>query len=182
MDAMRWIRGLLRTVALAAAGLLSDTSPSDDPGGIVDADSRQRQGETPVTQISAARALHGAADAHALDADRLATLVDQWGETEPALAAVLLGTALCTAQPLERTPVVCEWATSSSVVRRRALARALAHPFMCTGLPTAIETLARDPDAHVRNAAAHAALLRLGHDPQRYGSVLDRAARSAHRV
>ena len=59
------------------------------------------------------------------------------------------------------------------VVRRRALARALSHPFSCAGAVTAIEVLVKDPDAMVRSAAKQAALLRLGHDPERYAALLE---------
>jgi hypothetical protein len=51
---------------------------------------------------------------------------------------------------------------------------------MCVGVPTAIETLAEDDDAQVRTAAVNAALLRLGHDPDRYGAVLDRFEARTH--
>lgn len=174
MGAMRWIKGMLRTSALAAAGLLSDAVAVDAVDARLESENRLRDVEPRATYIGSVRSLPRLSDAPALNAARLAVLVDEWGELEPALAGMLVGTALCTAPPLARTQLVCEWATSPSVVHRRAVARALAHPFMCAGVPTAIETLAADSDAHVRTAAMQAALLRFGHDPRRYGAVLDR--------
>ena len=184
MNAVRWIKRALRAGTLAAFGLVSDAAAAADTRDArLDAEDWERQGEAPVTQVATEHAaLPRGIAARALDTGRLAALVDQLGETEPALAAVLVGTALCSARPLERTSVVSEWATSHSVVRRRALARALAHPFMCPGVPSAIELLARDADCSVRTAAAHAALLRFGHDPRRYGEVLDDAAQRGVRL
>jgi hypothetical protein len=173
MAAMHAIRRLLHTLALAAAGLLSDAAASEvearEPGVETEAGER----EMGARAVAHSVAPHRSALVAPPDAGRLESLVDRLGESEPALAAVMLGTALCAARPIDRMPIVCDWATSSSLPRRRALARALAHPFMCPGVATAIEVLAQDDDAHVRSAAAHAALVRLGHDPERYGAVLD---------
>jgi hypothetical protein len=181
MRAMLSIKRLLRTAALTAAGLLSDgvLSVADAWYRPAEPENADRAAAIPAPPSATMHIMHRAVRSPTIESERLEALVDQLGDAEPALAAVLLGTALCMAKPLERTPIVCEWATSASLVRRRALARALAHPFMCPGLPTAIEALAEDADAHVRTAAVTAALLRLGHDPQRYGAVLDRSEQRA---
>jgi hypothetical protein len=176
MAATHLIRRLLRTSALAAAGLLLDsvTSEFEPRSRSLETDSLDQDVGAHGSRLAVTRALDRVPDWPIPELGRLEALIDDWGETEPAFAAMLVGTALCAAKPLERTAIVCDWATSQSAIHRRALARALAHPFMCAGIPTAIEVLAQDADEHVRTAAAQAALLRLGHDPERYGDVLDR--------
>jgi hypothetical protein len=116
---------------------------------------------------------------HRVDLSKLESLVDQLGALEPALVAMLVGTGLCMAHPLERISFMSEWATAPSVLRRRALARALGHPFSGPGVATTIDALVQDPDAIVRAAATQAALLRLGHDPDRYAAILERAEQRA---
>jgi hypothetical protein len=155
MTTMRLLRRLLGLTTIAAAGMAPEA----------DAQAAELGGR--VTESAE------------LDPSRLESLVDRLGPADPALAAVLVGTALCMAHPLERIALMSEWATAASVIRRRALARALSHPFTGAGVATAIDALAQDADAIVRTAAAQAALLRLGHDPERYAAILERAQQRA---
>ena len=179
MKTTRWLKRLLGASALAVTGVSASASAEIDEDVVETAASPERLAD----EIDSKRGRwpeHGPgierpASGSSADWLRVGDLVDGLGPIEPGLAAVTVGSALAAAHPLERIAFVCEWATSPSLVRRRALARALAYPFMCAGLPTAIEALAQDADVHVRTAAVTAALLRLGHDPQRYGAVLDRS-------
>ena len=186
MTPMRFFRRLLGVTTIAAAGMASDT---DAAAADLDDPSAESADLEPVAQRSGddvaalarrqAQVSVGSTQGLHLDSSRLETLVDRLGPADPALAAVLVGTALCMAHPLERIALMSEWAMASSVIRRRALARALSHPFTGAGVATAIDALAQDADAIVRTAAAQAALLRLGLDPDRYGAILERAEQRA---
>ena len=164
MSPIRLLKRLLGAAAIAATGASADAAadigePAPDATDERPAD---LDGGDP------ARSPHS----RPVELAKLGGLVDGLGPVDPGLAAVMVGTALAAAHPVERIAFVCEWATSSSLVRRRALARALSHPFACAGALTAIEVLAHDADPLVRSAARQAALLRVGHDPERYEALL----------
>ena len=162
MSPTRVLERLLGAATLAATGVSGEAAAADLEELAVE----KGEKTAPEDRAESGGALP-------VDLGRLEALVDTLGPVDPGLAAVLVGTALAAAHPIERIAFVCEWATSESVVRRRALARALSHPFSCAGAVTAIEVLVKDPDAMVRSAAKQAALLRLGHDPERYAALLE---------
>ncbi len=162
MSPTRLLKRLLGAATLAATGVSAEAAAADLEELTVE------KGDPTAPEDRAENA-----SALPVDLGRLEALVDTLGPVDPGLAAVLVGTALAAAHPVERIAFVCEWATSDSVVRRRALARALSHPFSCAGAVTAIEVLAKDHDAMVRSAAKQAALLRLGHDPERYAALFE---------
>jgi hypothetical protein len=159
MGLLRMIKRLLGATTIAAAGMVPDAARADDGDVTNDNDAVEADGDAPVSSVRE-RAVEAETSALDLTPRRVELLVDQWGPVEPALAAVLLGTALRATHPVERIALVCDWAASPSVVRRRALARALTDPFPCAGAITALDVLARDPDPAVRGAARQAILIR----------------------
>ena len=166
MNPTRLLERLLGAATLAATGVSAETAAADLDDLAPETGEQIMDREGDLDEAAPGKHAPG-------DLARMETLVDALGPVDPGLAAVLVGTALAAAHPVERIAFVCEWATSESVVRRRALARALSHPFSCAGAVTAIEVLVKDPDALVRSAAKQAALLRLGHDPERYAALLE---------
>jgi len=156
MSLMRIIKRVLGATTIATVGMVPGAAAAEELDAVQDMEldgDAHRTGERerpPETEISALDLLPS----------RLEVVVEQWGQVEPALAAVLLGTALRATHPVERIALVCDWAASPSVVRRRALARALADPFPCAGAITALEVLSRDPDPAVRIAARQAVQIR----------------------
>jgi len=180
MKTTRWLKRLLGASALAVTGVSASASAEIDEDVVETAASPERLAD----EIDSKRGRwpeHGPgierpASGSSADWLRVGDLVDGLGPIEPGLAAVTVGSALAAAHPLERIAFVCEWATSPSVVRRRALARALGQLFSCVGAVSALEVLVRDPDPIVRSAARQAALLRLGYDPERYAALMQRAA------
>lgn len=77
--------------------------------------------------------------------------------------------------PLTRTRIVAEWATSSSGRVRAVVACALAGDLQFVGQQVVMEHLARDPSAEVRQGVSRAAGARLGVTPRSL-RVLDRLA------
>ena len=176
---LRILRRLFGVAALTAAGLTPDIAAAaaaddDDDGVLGSSEMEAKRGS--VSAELRLRTLdlltHRGAARIEIDPSLLGRPIDQWGALEPTLAAVLVGTSLSRAEPIDRIPILCEWATDPSLVRRRVLARALAFPFSCLGSTTAIELLARDPDPSVRTAARVAALLRFEDAPERFTAVL----------
>ena len=174
MNPTRLLKRLLGAATLAATGVSAEAAAADvddltADNGELAADLESGQDPEPGKHGLSGDAARGTLP---VDLGRLEALVDALGPVDPGLAAVLVGTALASAHPVERIAFVCEWATTNSVIRRRALARALSHPFSCAGAVTAIEVLVKDQDAMVRSAAKQAALLRMSHDPERYAALL----------
>jgi hypothetical protein len=182
MNPTRLLKRLLGAAALAATGVSADAA-ADFEDTATDSESLPQRSEDGETQrdedaagtqgSSRSEVTLGGLHADLAHVDRL---VDGLGPVDPGLAAVLVGSALAAAHPMERIAFVCEWAVSPSLMRRRAVARALSQPFSCAGAVSALEVLVRDTDPLVRGAAEQAALLRLGHDPERYAALLERAA------
>lgn len=85
-----------------------------------------------------------------------------------------LAALLSRGRALERLSVLTDWATSTEVEMRRAVAAALALAPDGVGVRAAIEDLAADDDAAVRRAAALAAWSHIAEDPSRYVRLLER--------
>jgi hypothetical protein len=169
------LRRLFGVAALTAAGMTPDVASADseDALGSNEVEVKRGSASAELRLRTLDLLTHRGAARIEIDPGLLGRPVDEWGALEPTLAAVLVGTSLSRAEPIDRIPILCEWATDPSLIRRRVLARALAFPFSCLGSTTAIELLARDPDPSVRTAARVAALLRFEDDPDRFAAVLN---------
>jgi hypothetical protein len=79
-------------------------------------------------------------------------------------AALALGRGLAIAltemQPIAATELAATWSLSADPLRRLALGHALEWTFPLVGDAFVIDHLARDPDPHIRAAAARAAWIR----------------------